>query len=115
MGLNKKTKSSPFILIGKRQLDAPEWVAVGYAGRDFYIELKRNYNGYNNGELICSYEFMRKKYRYGYGTVRKAIKLLCECGLIELTGRGELAGLGGVKANKYRLTGKYERVIPGKK
>jgi hypothetical protein len=82
-------------------------------GKVIYIELKRNYNGFNNGELIASYKFLRRKYGYGYGSISKAIKQLIEFRFIELVRKGELAGLSGLKANMYRLVGKHERIREG--
>ncbi len=114
MGLNKKQhKKSPFILIEKRLIDADVWVQVGRVGRDIYTELHRNYNGFNNGQLICCYPFMRKKYGYGYGTISKGFKKLIEHEFIELVEYGQLAGLFGQKATKYRLVGKHEKIIGG--
>lgn len=112
MGVNKVKKvTRPYILIEKRLLDAPQWVQIKQVGRDIYIELKRNYNGFNNGGLICAYTFLRKKYGYGYKTISKGFKALMQHELIELTERGELEGLSGRKTNKYRLVGKHEKII----
>lgn len=113
MSLHKRKQKNPFILIEKRLLDAPEWILIGKVGRDLYLELKRNFNGYNNGNLICAYTFMRNKYRYGYKTISKGLKALQEHQFIEMIERGELEGLSGKKANKYRLIGKHERIREG--
>lgn len=111
MGFHKKKfKTNPYVLIEKRLLDSPAWVQVGRVGRDIYTELHRNFNGYNNGKLICCYTFMRKKYGYGYGTLCAGFKKLIELELIELIEHGELEGLSGKKASKYRLVGKHEKI-----
>lgn len=116
MGFHKnKKKKDPYILIEKRLIKSSIWVDVGHVGRDIYIELKCNYNGFNNGALICAYTYMRKKYGYGYSTISKAFKKLISLELIELAEMGELAGLFGVKANKYRLVGKHENILKGKR
>ena len=112
MGFHKKKiHTNPFILIEKRLIDSPAWVQAGRVGRDIYTELKRNYNGFNNGQLICCYPFMRKKYGYGFGTLSNGFKKLIELELIELVEYGQLAGLSGKKASKYRLVGKHEKII----
>lgn len=111
MGFYKKGKQkNPFILIEKAMLEKNEWVLVGQVGRDIYLELKRNYNGFNNGDLIASYGFLRKKYRYGFKTISNGFKRLIEQGFIELKQRGELEGLTGMKPNKYELSGKHEKI-----
>ena len=115
MGFNKnKHRRNPFILIEKRLIESAVWAQIKQVGRDIYVELKRNFNGFNNGQLICCYTFMRKKYGYGYGTLHRGFKKLEELELIKMTERGELAGLSGKKANKYLLIGKHERIIEEK-
>ena len=109
--IKQKSKPNPFILIEKRLLQAPEWIQIGHTARDIYLELKLNFNGFNNGELIASYNHLRKKYGYGYETISEAFKRLIKYQFIELTQRGELAGLFGIKANKYRLAGKHEKIF----
>lgn len=107
----KKPKSTPFILIEKTLLKSNEWAKLSSIARDLYLELKCNYNGYNNGQLIASYTYIRKKYGYGYGTISKGFRELISNDFISQTQRGELAGLFGKKANAYKLTGKYEKIV----
>jgi len=112
VGFHKKKQNvQPYILIEKRLIESPVWIQAGHVGRDIYTELKRNYNGFNNGQLICAYSYMRKKYGYGYGTLSKGFKKMIELALIERVEYGELAGLSGKKASKYRLVGKHEKII----
>jgi len=104
----KRGSTTPFAMLGRKLLRSEEWVAIGKVGRDIYTELKLNYNGYNNGKLIATYGYLRKKYTYGFGQLSKGYKLLEKHGLIVRTQIGELEGLSGKKPNTFKLTGKLE-------
>ncbi|NQT73565.1 MAG: hypothetical protein HQ553_12485 [Chloroflexi bacterium] len=74
-----------------------------------YLYFKKNYNGFNNGDIELRYSEMRYVMSYTY--LKKAIDGLIEKGWVE---RIEPGGMYGTPA-KYELTGKYEELRLGKR
>ena len=74
-----------------------------------YLYFKKNYNGFNNGEIELRYSEMKGVMCTTY--FKKAIDGLIEKGWVE---RIEHGGMYGTPA-KYKLTGKYEELRFGKK
>lgn len=91
----------------REMLKSKEWrLDLGPFDREVYIQIKRNFNGFNNGEIRLYYsqlsDFM------AHGTIAKAFKSLEEKGWIERKriGTGKHRWVCDIK-----LTGKYDRRI----
>ena len=93
-----------------RHVQLPEWVQATEAWatlppgpRALYIELKRRYNGFNNGEIFLSHRDAASALNVGRDTVGKYFTELVERGFIIVT-RGHCLGPKGIgQAATYAL------------
>jgi len=89
----------------------PEWLLASAAWQDLkpgpralYIELKRRFNGNNNGEIFLSHREAAKAITMGRDTVGGYFRALVSHGFIQET-RGHYLGPSGIgKSTTYALT-----------
>ncbi|UWQ14194.1 hypothetical protein K3556_14995 [Aliiroseovarius sp. M344] len=94
-----------------RHVQLPEWVQATPAWqslkpgpRALYVELKRRYNGRNNGEIFLSHRDAAKALNVNRNTVGGYFSELQNKGFIRLT-RGHCLGPAGIgQAASYALT-----------
>jgi len=94
-----------------RFVQLPEWLLTCAAWQDLkpgpralYVELKRRFNGGNNGQIFLSHRDAAKALYVGRDTVAGYFSALIEHGFIEVT-RGHCLGPEGVgQAATYALT-----------
>ena len=105
MNYKKKKKLPSFVAISRKTLQGEEWRELYPPARDIYLQLKRKYVGYNNGQLVLHYSEL--KGMYSSSTISKAFKELENNGWVE---RERIGGLYRFH-NEYRLTGKYDDAL----
>jgi len=93
-----------------RHVQLPEWVQASEAWatlppgpRALYIELKRRYNGANNGEIILSHRDAAAALNVHRNTVGPWFKELEERGFIDMTQAHHLGPSGIGKASVWAL------------
>lgn len=79
--------------------DSPEYAALSVAAKALLIELHRQYNGFNNGDLCAAWSLMERRGIGSRGTVRRAAKELDRKGFVLRTRYGNRSG-----PNLYALT-----------
>ena len=69
-------------------LVSPSWRSLSGSAVKYYLELRREFNGRNNGSLHLSYEQASQRLHMGSHTVARVQEELAEKGLIRLVSRG---------------------------
>lgn len=90
-----------FAMLPARVLDSPAWAKLSKTQINVYVTLARHASGEINSESRSCYPGIERIAYYARTTprtVEKAIKRLCELGLIE-----KQVGSGRSRTNKYRL------------
>lgn len=101
---NFKRGSGKIIQIEHCVYDSPAWQSLKPGSRAIYVELKRQFNGYNNGDIFLSQRIAGKAVNIGRDTVRKYLAELATKGFIVKT-TGHCLGPAGVgQAAKWALT-----------
>ena len=84
----KRNKYPPFVMLPNKMIDSKAWQELSCYARTVYIEIKRRYNGKNDGNLSYTYregiKIMSKK------RFTKALKELLNNGLIDIIRSGGL-------------------------
>lgn len=80
-------------------LDAPSFLGLRPPAKALLLDLGRQYNGSNNGDLSASWTLMKRRGWRSKDTLCRALKELTERGLIEKTRQG-----GRNACNLYALT-----------
>lgn len=90
-GVDHKGRSrtrGKFVALGNGLLTSAAWRTLGGSSVRYYIELRRRYNGMNNGELNLSLAEAERLLHMGHHTVLKAQQELVEKGLIQMRQQG---------------------------
>ena len=90
-GVNAKGRSKrrgKFVALGNGMLTSEAWLSLSGPAVKYYIELRRRYNGSNNGELHLSLEAGKRLLHLGKATVLRAQQELEHKGLIRCTQAG---------------------------
>ena len=107
----KRGSSTPHVRLDHWFYDSAAWQALKPAPRAFYLELKRHYNGSNNGKIFLSHRDAAKNMNVGRDTIASYYKTLTEHGFIVQT-RGHCLGSDGIgQSAHYALT---ELALDGK-
>lgn len=84
-------------------LDSHSFAVLNGSAIKLLTLIARQWNGYNNGNLTCTWDQM-KPYFGGQDTMRKALKALIQERLIEVTGTGSTSRKGGLPPVLYAIT-----------
>ena len=90
-GTNAKGRSrkrGKFVALGEGLVTSEAWRALGGSAIRYYIELRRRFNGRNNGELHLSLVEAERLLGMGRHTVMRAQHELVEKGLIQCMQKG---------------------------
>lgn len=93
-----------FVQIHHFIMDTVAWKTLKPAHRALYVELKRQYNGYNNGRILLSYRDAAKRLNVSYNSVGGWFKELEKCGFIICMQRHHLGPSGVGQTSHWRLT-----------
>lgn len=108
--LNKKQKRKgaiesieQYAKVYYRMLSSPAWRSLKGGDIKLYFELRRRFNGRNNGEIILSRSEACKLLKMGNTQAQNGFKRLEDLGFVKVARRG---GFIGRQANQYILTEK---------
>lgn len=83
-----RRKFEPFIMFKKYMLNHPSWLDMSPEARCLFIELRRRFNGVNNGDISLSCREAAKVAKTSKGTANKALRELIEHGFIKMANKG---------------------------
>ena len=84
-----------FIGIPRHVADSPAFVTLPPLARALYVDLRRQHNGNNNGDISAA-DGILARYNWPHSTIHKMLRLLSEHGLIEKTRQGGIASLSRI-------------------
>ena len=96
-----RNKHEQFVPLPYRMLDGDAWTSLQPASVKVYVELRRGFNGRNNGKILLPYAKTQKKLKLGSATIKRALTELEEKGFIEMVTPGHWYGR---KATEWRVT-----------
>ena len=100
----KKGQGGSFVQLEEWVLSSNAWSSLKPAPRALYIELKRQYNGFNNGKVFLSQRDASKRLNVGRDTVARYFNDLIDVGFLIETQGFCLGAEGHGKAAHYALT-----------
>lgn len=100
----KKKGAGRFVQLSERLQVTAAWRHLKPGPRALYIEIKRNFNGRNNGRIVLSHRQAAEALGVHRNTVGSWFNALIENGFIRLTTRPHLGPEGVGKAALLRLT-----------
>ncbi len=90
-GANKKGRSikgGKFVRLGDGLLTSEAWRSLSGSAVRYYLELRRRYNGSNNGRLYLSLDEAKNLLHIGKATAQRAQTELVKKGFIRMTRKG---------------------------
>jgi hypothetical protein len=100
---HKKRGAGRFVQLPEWVLATQAWATLPPGPRALYIELKRRYNGANNGEIFLSHRDAAIALHVHRNTVGPWFKMLEERGFIHLTRAPHLGPSGVGRASTWAL------------
>lgn len=96
-----RSKNTPFIMLRNDIYDHPAWKALSPKARCIYLELRRRYNGTNNGEISLSMREAAMVAKSSKSTAQKALIALKSHGFVAMMNKGHFRNR---HATTWRLT-----------
>lgn len=98
--------SRPFLSLPLDMLNHPRFAALSAHAVKLLIDIARNYNGRNNGDLSAAFSMLqRERHWKSRDTLGRAVGELCRAGFLQRTAKGRKWGVGGVpQPNLYAIT-----------
>ena len=103
-GMDRRGRSKrrgKFVALGDGLLTSEAWRSLSGSAIKYYVELRRQFNGLNNGDLHLSLEQANKRLGMARDTVLRAQQELADKGFIRMTMRG---GFHQRRATTWALT-----------
>ena len=85
-------------------MDSPAYRATSPVARSVYLEIKRRFNGHNNGEIPLSCREAAELCNVGKNTAAKAFEELRQKGFIQIATEAGFNMKGGRRSRRWRLT-----------
>ena len=104
---SQKRSEPNFVMLLNFIADTPAWRSLKPAPRALYFEIKRQYNGHNNGRVLLSYRDAAQRLNWSYNSVGGYFKALEQRGFIVCMQRPHLGPSGVGQTSHWRLT-EYE-------
>ncbi len=98
-----KRGGARFVQLDEYLQRSQAWATMKPGPRALYVELKRRFNGSNNGEIILSHRDAAKALNVNRNTVTGYFHELAERGFIRQTGAPHLGPAGIGQASKWAL------------
>lgn len=105
MGQKRRKRFCPFVMLAKDMLMSPAWEKLSHREMIVYVYLKKNFTGFNNGEIPMKYSEL--KAILSPATISGALKGLISQGWVERTKFGGMFRYYCL----YKLTGKHDNAI----
>jgi DNA-binding transcriptional MocR family regulator len=110
---SRKRGQPQYVMLYHWIADTDAWRTMKPAPRALYLEIKRKYNGHNNGAVLLSYRDASKRLNVSYNSVGKWFRELEKRGFIVCMQRHHLGPSGVGQTSHWRLTEyEYERRPP---
>jgi Helix-turn-helix domain len=119
-----------FVQLTHWLLNSQAWAALTTQERAIYIEVRRRFNGFNNGKIACSARDVASRCNINKDTAYRGLRRLEELGFIELVTPGgftrklrhatewrlttEVCDVTGARASKAFMQWKPEAAAKGK-
>ncbi len=90
-GVNRKGRSKKrgkVVALGDGMLTSEAWRSLSGSAMRYYVELRRQFNGTNNGAIHLSLEQAHKRLGMAKDTALRAQKELADKGFIRMTAKG---------------------------
>ena len=100
----RKRGSPKFVMISHSMADTAAWRKLKPAPRALYLEIKRRYNGYNNGSVLLSHRDAAKSLNSNYNSVGSWFRKLEKHGFIVCMQKHHLGPSGVGQTSHWRLT-----------
>ena len=111
----KKSSSTPqFMKLPYGVLDSPNFMKLPPSAKQLLIDIFRQHNGYNNGDLSASFKIMQKRGWKSKSTLTRALEALLESNLIIKTREGWFQGEHSSRCALYAVTWLGIAECPGK-
>jgi len=104
-----RSNQKRFLGICKDVLDSESYSRLGAWSVKLMVDIAKEYNGNNNGDLSATFSIMKKQGWRSRGTLHRAIKQLVKYGFLELTRQG-----GKNRCSLYAVTWKSIDECKGK-
>ena len=96
-----RSNQKRFLGINKDVLDSESYSKLNAWAVKLMVDIAKEYNGKNNGDLSATFSIMKKQGWRSKGTLHRAIKQLIKYGFLELTRQG-----GKNRCSLYAITWK---------
>lgn len=83
-----RNKHDPFVKLSHFVLNSPAYKSMNSLSRSVYTELRKRYNGQNNGEISCSVRELERELHCSKDSAGKALKELVAKGFIKCAQAG---------------------------
>ena len=103
----RKRGNEQFVAIYHHMADTVAWRTLKPAARALYLEVKRQYNGHNNGRVLLSYRDAAERLNCSYNSVGGWFRELEKRGFLVCMQRPHLGPSGVGQTSHWRLT-EYE-------
>ena len=80
--------SGRYIAFPANVLDSPTYQSLSFSAKALLVDIASQFKGENNGKLVACEKFLKPRGWKSKATVAKALKELCESGLLIMTRRG---------------------------
>lgn len=114
MSRRNRKRSEQFMGIPYSVLDSQNFIRLSPNGIRLLIDLYRQYNGRNNGDLSAALTLMRKRGWKSQTTLSKCVKELLDADLIQKTREGYFQGSVSSQCALYAVTWRGVDECPGK-
>jgi hypothetical protein len=101
---SNKRNEPAFVMLYNFMTDTFAWRSLKPAPRALYFEIKRQYNGHNNGRVLLSHRDAAKRLNCSYNSVGGWFKELEKRGFIVCMQRPHLGPSGVGQTSHWRLT-----------
>lgn len=105
-GQNGRATRAAFIGIPCHVADSQAFIALSQMARALYVDMRRQYNGRNNGD-ICAADTVLASYGWAHTSIHKGLKAIIAHGLMVQTRRGGI----GARSNTCSLYAFTDRPI----
>lgn len=78
----------PFFQLKHQLLDLPAFIALSSTAKVLLLDIGRQFNGYNNGDLCVTLKVLKLRGWNSDDTMRRALKALIDAELVMLTRQG---------------------------
>ncbi len=110
----KRTSKGQFMTLPYEVIDSLDYLSLKPSSKQLLIDIFRQHNGRNNGDLSASFKIMQARGWTSKSTLKRALDGLLESGLIIKTREGWFQGEHSSRCALYAVTWLGVNECPGK-